>query len=397
TEPTATNCWDDYQFNTTSCTWENQGSQPTEPTATNCWDDYQFNTTSCTWVNQGSQPTEPTATNCWDDYQFNTTSCTWVNQGSQPTEPTATNCWDDYQFNTTSCNWENQGSQPTEPTATNCWDDYQFNTTSCTWENQGSQPTEPTATNCWDDYQFNTTSCTWVNQGSQPTEPTATNCWDDYQFNTTSCTWVNQGSQPTEPTTECWETATFNNTTCSWDVTDDGDNINPVCIVQDITVELDGTGNVTISANQIDNGSSDDCAINTMSVSPNTFDTNDIGDNNVVFTITDNSGNISTCNATVTVTENTLGTVESTLEDVTVQPNPFNTHIRISLPTNFNGDKYSIKLFDINGRVVYNQILTSTNGEITIQNIDELQQGSYFIKIVNSNTGNTIVKKLLKF
>ncbi|WP_169338368.1 M14 family zinc carboxypeptidase, partial [Psychroserpens burtonensis] len=76
-EPTATNCWDDYQFSTTSCTWENIGTQDTEPTATNCWDDYQFNTTSCTWENIGTQDTEPTATNCWDDYQFNTTSCTW--------------------------------------------------------------------------------------------------------------------------------------------------------------------------------------------------------------------------------------------------------------------------------------------------------------------------------
>ncbi|WP_186826743.1 M14 family zinc carboxypeptidase, partial [Psychroserpens burtonensis] len=101
-EPTPTNCWDDYQFNTTSCTWENIGTQDTEPTPTNCWDDYQFNTTSCTWENIGTQDTEPTPTNCWDDYQFNTTSCTWENIGTQDTEPTPTNCWDDYQFNTTS-------------------------------------------------------------------------------------------------------------------------------------------------------------------------------------------------------------------------------------------------------------------------------------------------------
>jgi gliding motility-associated-like protein len=217
TQPTATNCWDNYQFNTTSCTWVNNGSQPTQPTATNCWDNYQFNTTSCSWVNNGSQPTQPTATNCWDNYQFNTTSCSWVNNGSQPTQPTATNCWDNYQFNTTSCTWVNNGSQSTQPAATNCWDNYQFNTTSCTWVNNGSQPTQPTATNCWDNYQFNTTSCSWVNNGSQPTQPTATNCWDNYQFNTTSCTWVNNGSQPTQPTaTNCWDNYQFNTTSCSW-------------------------------------------------------------------------------------------------------------------------------------------------------------------------------------
>jgi gliding motility-associated-like protein len=217
TQPTATNCWDDYQFNITSCSWVNNGTQPTQPTATNCWDNYQFNTTSCTWVNNGTQPTQPTATNCWDDYQFNTTSCSWLNNGSQPTQPTATNCWDDYQFNTTSCSWLNNGSQPTQPTATNCWDNYQFNTTSCTWVNNGSQPIQPMATNCWDDYQFNTTSCTWVNNGTQPTQPTATNCWDNYQFNTTSCTWVNNGSQPAQPTaTNCWDDYQFNTTSCSW-------------------------------------------------------------------------------------------------------------------------------------------------------------------------------------
>ncbi|WP_191861103.1 M14 family zinc carboxypeptidase, partial [Hanstruepera ponticola] len=83
-----------------------------------------LDTDSCIAVVTVNQQAAPTPTNCWDNYVYNPTSCTWENQGSQPTEPTATNCWDDYQFNTTSCTWENQGSQPTEPTATNCWDDY---------------------------------------------------------------------------------------------------------------------------------------------------------------------------------------------------------------------------------------------------------------------------------
>ncbi len=225
TEPSATNCWDDYQFNATSCSWVNNGTEPTEPSAINCWDDYQFNATSCSWVNNGTEPTEPSATNCWDDYQFNATSCSWVNNGTQPTEPSATNCWDDYQFNATSCSWVNNGTQPTEPSATNCWDDYQFNTTSCSWVNNGTEPTEPSATNCWDDYQFNATSCSWVNNGTQPTEPSATNCWDDYQFNTTSCSWVNNGTQPTAPSNlACYQTATFNSSICNWEITGDATN-----------------------------------------------------------------------------------------------------------------------------------------------------------------------------
>jgi len=35
-----------------------------------------------------AQPVEPTAVNCWDDYQFNTGTCTWENQGTAPEPPT---------------------------------------------------------------------------------------------------------------------------------------------------------------------------------------------------------------------------------------------------------------------------------------------------------------------
>ncbi|WP_338733413.1 M14 family zinc carboxypeptidase [Mangrovimonas cancribranchiae] len=396
TEPTATNCWDDYQFNTSSCEWENLGTQPTEPTATNCWDDYQFNTTSCEWENLGSQPTEPTATNCWDDYLFNTTSCEWENLGTQPTEPTATNCWDDYQFNTSSCEWENLGTQPTEPTATNCWDDYQFNTSSCEWENLGTQPTEPTATNCWDDYQFNTSSCEWENLGSQPTEPTATNCWDDYQFNTSSCEWENLGTQPTEPSVECWETTTFNTTTCTWDINNDGDTVDPICMTQDITVTLSG-GTVTITAGDIDNGSSDDCGIASLSVSPAMFDSNDIGDNNVVLTVTDHSGNSSNCNATVTVEEETLDIKGSTIKNLGIYPNPFNDIVYVTLPNGLNNDSFNVDIYDINGRLVFNKSLKSNNNKLEIYGLDNLEQALYLIKITNTSTKEYVFRKLIKF
>ncbi|RCU56992.1 M14 family zinc carboxypeptidase [Oceanihabitans sediminis] len=397
TEPTATNCWDNYVFNTDTCTWENQGTQPTEPTATNCWDNYVFNTNTCTWENQGTQPAEPTATNCWDNYVFNTDTCTWENQGSQPTEPTATNCWDNYVFNTNSCTWQNQGTQPAEPTATNCWDNYVFNTNSCTWENQGTQPTEPTATNCWDNYVFNTNSCTWENQGTQPAEPTATNCWDNYVFNTNSCTWENQGTQPTEPVTACWETATFNEVTCSWEISNDGDTINPICHVQDIIIELDENGYATITPDQIDNGSTDNCGIETYSVSPNTFETGDIGENNVIFTITDYSGNSSQCNATVTVNEYTLNNQEFNYNNLSIQPNPFKNYVEIVLPNNQALDLFQIFIYDLNGRQVYKKILENENGKVLVKGLEKLEQGPYFIKIQNKKNGNIVIKKLIKF
>uniref|UniRef100_UPI000651EAB2 T9SS type A sorting domain-containing protein n=1 Tax=Bizionia psychrotolerans TaxID=1492901 RepID=UPI000651EAB2 len=232
----------------------------------------------------------------------------------------------------------------------------------------------------------------------QPMEPTtALECWETRSFDNTNCEWIVTGTQPVEPTTECYETATFNTATCSWDITNDGDLEDPVCNVQNISIELDAFGDASITADQIDNGSTDTCGINSISVSPNTFSTSDIGDNTVVFTVTDNSGNTSTCSATVTVMQYTLATSEFTYENVSIQPNPFNTYIEISLPTAVTNDQFTIKLYDLNGRLVYNQIASGVHGKITVQNIDKLQQGPYLIKLLNKNNGQTVVKKLIKF
>ena len=82
------------------------------------------------------------------------------------------------------------------------------------------------------------------------------------------------------------------------------DNIPPVAICKNITVQLDPTGNVSITGAQVDNGSNDVCGIASMVVTPNTFICANVGVNTVTLTVTDLSGNTSTCNSTVTVVDN---------------------------------------------------------------------------------------------
>ena len=78
----------------------------------------------------------------------------------------------------------------------------------------------------------------------------------------------------------------------------------PVAICQDATVQLDASGNVSIDSSLIDNGSSDNCGIVSMTVSPNTFTCSDVGENTVTLTVYDAAGNSSTCTSTVTVEDN---------------------------------------------------------------------------------------------
>ncbi len=65
------------------------------------------------------------------------------------------------------------------------------------------------------------------------------------------------------------------------------DDTPPVAVCQDITVQLDGSGNATILGADIDGGSSDNCGINFMTATPNGFSCIDVGPNTVTLTVFD--------------------------------------------------------------------------------------------------------------
>jgi hypothetical protein len=107
-----------------------------------------------------------------------------------------------------------------------------------------------------------------------------------------------------------------NSSSCTATVTVQ-DNVPPMALCQDITVELDETGNASITVGQIDNGSNDACGIASTTLNQTSFDCGDAGDNTVILTVTDVNGNSSTCSATVTV--NDVIEPEAVCEDITIQ------------------------------------------------------------------------------
>lgn len=81
------------------------------------------------------------------------------------------------------------------------------------------------------------------------------------------------------------------------------DTIAPTVLCQDITVQLDPvTGTAIITAADVNDGSADNCPISLV-VSPSTFDCSNIGANTVTLSATDASGNTTTCDAIVTITD----------------------------------------------------------------------------------------------
>ena len=93
----------------------------------------------------------------------------------------------------------------------------------------------------------------------------------------------------------------------------------PVAVCQNITVQLDATGTVTIDPASLDGGSTDACGIDAAaySVDIDTFDCSNVGPNTVVLTVTDVNGNTATCTAIVTVED--ITDPDLVCQDITVE------------------------------------------------------------------------------
>ncbi|MEM7085520.1 MAG: T9SS type A sorting domain-containing protein [Bacteroidota bacterium] len=177
-----------------------------------------------------------------------------------------------------------------------------------------------------------------------------------------------------------------NVSTCTSIVTVE-DGIAPIAICQDLTVQIDASCDLTISAADVDNGSNDNCGIASLTVFPSSFTCSDIGPNTVTLTVTDDNGNISTCTSIVTV-EEILGVEETAtdLSTVVMFPNPMNDVITIRNPNLL--DVEMLHVYDISGRQVILVGLQGMGAEKTID-VSQLQSALYLF-VIKSNTGQSI-------
>lgn len=79
------------------------------------------------------------------------------------------------------------------------------------------------------------------------------------------------------------------------------DTTKPQAICRPATIYLDKDGKATLTANQINNTSTDNCGLVTLMLSNTNFDCSQLGGNTVTLNVKDGSGNERTCQTTVTV------------------------------------------------------------------------------------------------
>ncbi|MDC0561840.1 LamG domain-containing protein, partial [Bacteroidia bacterium] len=94
------------------------------------------------------------------------------------------------------------------------------------------------------------------------------------------------------------------------------DVIKPTVLTQNLTVSLDASGAGSLTATQVDNGSTDNCTIATRTLSKSSFDCSNVGTNTIYLIVTDVNGNVDSASAVITVEDNIKPTVVT--QNVTV-------------------------------------------------------------------------------
>ncbi|MCF6366275.1 MAG: T9SS type A sorting domain-containing protein [Bacteroidales bacterium] len=141
------------------------------------------------------------------------------------------------------------------------------------------------------------------------------------------------------------------------------DNINPTLAVQNLTVQLDATGNATISAFNVVTNATDNCIIADTTLSQSTFNQSDVGILNVDVTLSDVSGNTHVQVSQITVvdlpligtyaigqgTSDDYPTLYDALEDIKLRGVDGAVVFELSADYNYISDAYPVSIQSFTG------------------------------------------------
>jgi hypothetical protein len=162
-----------------------------------------------------------------------------------------------------------------------------------------------------------------------------------------------------------------NTSTCSATVTVE-DNVAPVALCQNVTVQLDATGNGSTSASLVNNGSSDACGILSMVLSQTAFICSEVGANTETLTVTDVNGNVSVCTTVVTVQDN-------------INPVALCQNVTVQLDASGNGSTTAAEVNNGSNDACGIQSLALDNTSFTCANVGSSNTVTLTVTDVNGN------------
>jgi|GEM_PF-2316293 len=154
------------------------------------------------------------------------------------------------------------------------------------------------------------------------------------------------------------------------------DRTAPTAILQGLTIQLDPLGTAILTPEAVDNGSSDNCGLDQIKLSKETFGCDDIGTQEITVTLTDLSGNETSEVVNIIVVGNCdplhmVGELE-----MSIWPNPADQLLRVSLRKDYIS--HTLRLSDVSGKTIASFPISQ---ELMELDISALNPGIYFISI----------------
>lgn len=190
------------------------------------------------------------------------------------------------------------------------------------------------------------------------------------------------------------------------------DEIAPVAVCENVTVELDEDGKASIFPGQVnagnnrasvpdwartynglEDGSFDACGVESLNLDKSSFYCSDLGDNTVTLTATDPSGNTGTCQAVVTVVDNIVPTFEP-IANITLEVEPGVCETEITYPEMVVNDNCEVTLTQTEGLGEDGLFLLGTTTETWTVTDDagNTAELSFDVVITTTNAAPTVDK-----
>ncbi|MEP3390501.1 MAG: FG-GAP-like repeat-containing protein [Reichenbachiella sp.] len=171
------------------------------------------------------------------------------------------------------------------------------------------------------------------------------------------------------------------------------DTISPTLSSRDITLFLDADGRALLSPTDVDNGSTDNCGIDSRTLGQTLFSCSDLGENLIEYSVSDESGN--EVRTTISITLDTFDencgekvlSVESNIP-LHIYPNPVAQQLTFSTPSPLvQGDE--IWIIDLSGKTVLSSPLSTETQRVDLS-VSELGRGWHLLVV---KSGNQQIKK----
>ncbi|CAM4112448.1 Ig-like domain-containing protein [Gillisia limnaea] len=169
------------------------------------------------------------------------------------------------------------------------------------------------------------------------------------------------------------------------------DNLPPEIQAQNISISLDSFGFASITPELIDNGTTDNCEVDELSLDILDFSCENLGLNPVLFIAKDGSGNTSSQMVNVTVTGNCKQKPITGIEYISIYPNPTTGPFTFDVPTGWVIEK--VDVFDSRGRYITSAEFVM--GEPYTMDLSTLQTAVYTLHLA-TNQGNKIIRVIIQ-